>query len=55
MGHSLLGVDDYYYENIFIPKFKDCRWTFYWHNDSAKNEALSFEKKYGIRFKFVQW
>lgn len=56
MGHSLIGVDCPYYADIIIPKFKDCRWLFYWHFDSDKQAVEIFIDRFSItNFSLVAW
>lgn len=55
MGHSLLEVDDLYYEKILVPKFRECKWTIYWFNEKAKNQAKEFSEKYKLDAKLKQW
>lgn len=35
MGHSYLGVDKYYYNEILTPLYKKAKWTIYCHNDET--------------------
>lgn len=56
MGHSILGVDISYYEEIIVPKYKNCRWKFYCHSDNDKIAVEQFTKKFGIKdFALINW
>jgi len=56
MGHSILGVDKAYYSDIFVPKFKNCRWSFYYHSDDSLIDAKEFVRQFEIDdFEFIAW
>lgn len=48
LGHSLLGVDDFYYENIIVPQFSSCKWKIYCHDDESIKTAKEFAQKYDL-------
>ena len=56
MGHNFLGVDETYYEKIFVKKHKNCIWTIYFHNGDSLINAILFIRKYGIsKYRFFHW
>lgn len=56
MGHSILGVDKGYYEDIIVPKFRYCDWHFYCHNPSDCNAAEKFVNDFGINhYRMIDW
>lgn len=46
IGHSFDGIDEPYYSEYLIPKYKSCVWTFYCYKDSNREEA--FASQYGL-------
>lgn len=46
IGHSFDGIDEIYYNKIFIPQFKDAKWRFYYRD--SKDRALHFLEKYNL-------
>lgn len=56
MGHSFLGIDAGYYNDILIPRYHDCRWTIYVHTKDDCDNAKLFISNYGIKnFTIRQW
>ncbi len=55
MGHSLLSVDDLYYEKVLVLQFKCCKWIIYCFNDEATQQAQEFADKYKINFEARSW
>lgn len=48
MGHTLMGIDDPYYEQVLVPLFRRCMWTIYVHTDEDIDKAAAFAGKYGV-------
>ena len=46
MGHSFMGVDKPYYDDILVPALEKCKWTFYVYNDDDKQSVLEFKKQH---------
>ena len=46
IGHSIMGIDNPYYSNVFVPRFKNCKWTFYYYKD--KKNIDKFIEKYSL-------
>ncbi len=46
LGHSYLGIDKPYYDEILMPKLKGCKWTIYYHSDKDFSSAQNFENEY---------
>lgn len=44
MGHSFLGADKPYYDDILIPSLEKCKWTFYVYDDNDKKNVLKFKQ-----------
>ena len=55
MGHSLLGVDDTYYEQIFVPYYKKCIWKIYCNDKNASEKAVDFSIKYSLSVQKIEW
>lgn len=54
MGHSFDEIDEPYYSEVLIPKFKDIKWTFYIYGEL--DNYLSFVNKHGIiNHSYVSW
>ena len=41
LGHQYYGVDEFYYKDLFIPRFKDAQWEIYTYTEDDKKQ---FEK-----------
>ncbi|WP_458451189.1 AbiH family protein [Fibrobacter sp.] len=48
MGHSFMGVDKPYYDDIIVPCLEKCKWTFYVHKDDDKKNVLSFKQEHPL-------
>ena len=57
MGHSYRGSDFRYYKQLFIPKFKNAKWTIYcWIKKPEEVvEAKKFFREYGLNGSVVIW
>ena len=56
MGHTLLGIDDAYYNQVMVPLSQGAIWTIYVHNDEDVMRANGFVTNYQIKqFQLVQW
>lgn len=61
MGHSLSGADIAYYRDIFVPNYKNIRWTFMRHIDIKRqqdniNEIEAFIKGFKLsNFQITKW
>lgn len=56
MGHSFMGVDKPYYDDVFVPSLEKCKWTFYVHKDDDKKNVLSFKQEHPlIRVEEIIW
>lgn len=55
MGHSYLGVDKYYYNDILIPFFRNIKWTIYCYNRESTIEAQNFFKEHKIYGLIKKW
>ncbi|GLB26555.1 hypothetical protein LXJ15735_27960 [Lacrimispora xylanolytica] len=56
MGHSMMGVDLKYYENIIMPILNDSIWEIYYYNDNK--EAIKFINKFSIpkdKVRLIAW
>ena len=53
LGPSLLGADEIYYSQYFIPKYKDVKWVAYFHEDKEEKEI--FFNKYKIIPEYKKW
>lgn len=54
MGHSIMGIDNPYYEDIIVPRYRDCLWTLYYYKDDA--EARMFVDTFAIpRYEIKKW
>lgn len=54
LGHSFLGIDRPYYDDIIIPLLRDCHWNIFCHQSC--NMAKEFIKKYNIAdFELNMW
>lgn len=48
MGHSFMGVDKPYYDDILVSSLEKCKWTFYVHNDDDKKNVLKFKQEHPL-------
>ena len=56
MGHSFMGVDKPYYDDILVPCLEKCKWIFYVHNDDDKKNVLKFKQEHTlIRIEEIVW
>lgn len=56
MGHSFMGVDKPYYDDIIVPCLEKCKWIFYVHNDDDKKNVLKFKQEHPlIRVEEIVW
>ncbi|OZI12573.1 hypothetical protein CEW92_05240 [Bacillaceae bacterium SAS-127] len=56
MGHSIMGVDNDYYNDIIVPLLKDCFWTFYYYNNENLNDIKQFVEKFSIeKYEYIKW
>ena len=56
MGHTLLGIDNFYYEEVFVQRFKNCLWTFYVHSNEDLERVNIFRNMYQLdNSKIVGW
>lgn len=56
MGHTLMGVDEPYYEQVLIPLFGSCLWTIYAHTKEDERMVAGFVEKYRIvNYQIFQW
>lgn len=55
MGHSYLGVDKFYYEQVFVPKFKTAKWTIYCRDVNDVKRAVLFYNEQNLRGKVKIW
>ena len=44
MGHSFMGVDKPYYDDILVPYLEKCKWTFYVYDDKNKRDVSDFRR-----------
>lgn len=56
MGHSFMGVDKPYYDEVLVPSLEKYKWTFYVHNDDDKQSVLEFKQEHPlIRVEEIAW
>ena len=56
MGHSLSRMERIYFENVFLPNYKNIPWTFYFHDNASSNTANCFAEEYGIsNYSLKKW
>lgn len=56
MGHSFLGVDRAYYENVLVELFHDKLWTFYWYSEEDRNNACVAKEAFKLsNVAQIQW
>ena len=56
MGHTLLGIDDLYYERVLVPYCQNCLWTFYVHSEEDKRRAVDFVEEYQLgNCRVIEW
>ncbi|WP_400245599.1 bacteriophage abortive infection AbiH family protein [Niallia sp. JL1B1071] len=56
MGHSIMGVDKAYYNDIIVPLLKECFWTFYYYNEENLADAERFVERFSVeKYEFVKW
>jgi hypothetical protein len=55
MGHSYLGVDKYYYNEILIPFYRKAKWTIYCHNDETIISAKRFFREHKLSGSIKEW
>ena len=55
MGHSYLGVDKYYYNEILIPFYRNAKWVIYCYNSEAVIDAKKFFKEYKLSGLIKEW
>ena len=56
MGHSCWGIDEPYYENIFVPQLGNAKWYIYVHDNEDKENAECFVTKYKLKKAvFIEW
>lgn len=54
LGHSILGIDTPYYEEILIPAFKEKNWIITWHDNDIN--AKKFIANYSITsYNLIEW
>ncbi len=56
MGHSFLGVDKAYYDDIFVKLFQGVPWTFYWYSDGDLDKIQQAKSAFGLsNVTPIQW
>ena len=55
MGHSYLGVDRYYYNEMLIPFYRDIKWTIFCYNKESIIKAKKFFKKNKLSGLTKEW
>ena len=44
MGHSFMGVDRPYYDDVIVPCLEKCKWKFFYHNENDKDYIQQFKQ-----------
>ena len=55
LGHSFMGIDLPYYDDVILPLLNDCKWTIYWYSDKDYEDILNFEKRYSCTVEKFKW
>ena len=56
MGHSYVGIDFDYYNDVIMPLLQPCKWTFYIHDDTDNLNAQCFINKFNLhKAQLVRW
>ncbi len=48
MGHSFLGVDKAYYDDIWVKQFQCVPWTFYWYSKEDFDKIQEAKSAFGL-------
>lgn len=55
LGHSFMGIDLPYYDEVLMPTLKDCKWTIYWFSEEDYKNIAKFEKRFSCEVKRAEW